>query len=1596
MCNKIKQWRSSPALSIICLMLAVLCVSCEQSVGFGKAIDFEAPTLTITSIILPDGTERIIEGDNRLLIGPGIRVGPECILTGAAWDNVLVTGIQVELTVKETGGTRVWSGAQIGPKGSDGKQAWRIALDGIPEGERNITVKAFDSPKNVGAYMMQSLTLLVDANPPIVESAKIERSLGVYVDLLPKSRLETLNLNKFEYVDYFQNESFTIRASIMHDFELSDVSLNFWDSEKQNFVFLEALGRTSGGLTTPAWEITEKMLTDANSAYSTGRHYLQAVISAKALAGHSGQNDVSNQLSSLCWYPEADKARILINIEEENGAIPAEKESVLPVMVFDDDSVKAVYAAMVSEADWDAFISGSSEDQKLQSLYDASARGSFSYSSALKDNRISSAVKNTTVPVTSAGERGVYRLIVLALDTGGRWTHRLFTIQVMEDGIPVISVTAPKEYTGPALNADGSFTLTGSALNSDEVAFLRIAWIPNGSGWNANDQMEKGQKALIDNAPAGGIKIWNNIALTRIEDHIIGNKTFKQWAFEQSFNFDDFKYNGSLENEPKLFILYTRSKAGIDVFLPFRLMPYTSPPGITVESPANGEEHGKNEDIQFRIRINPKPGISINPDSVKLISVTDTNKYIPLTRGTGADVNVWTSTNPYSFFNEGTYYYRVSVEDMLGNENQLEQYVIITTLPEFAGIASPHADDTTFSGRDTITIQTVFDGAVNTVSGEPRLVLGGFTDGKERYAKYAGGAGSSTLDFAYNIQPNDETEPSGLTVTAIDLNGGYISSENDLTAIPAPQMNLSKTFHVDGIAPVVTKIEFTDNGAAPLWLRAGQDLEIKVTAGKEIRVLGNPKLRLSFNSRFANFQGLENNDKTMVFTYKVQNGDNAASVSCAASLFSDTDLKIITDKAGAQGNILSLAGVPLATGNAAIDTTPPAALTVTSLTSVPPRKFQITGGIEPGAKVEYTIDNGITWKDDFGSSYTIPDINSPGNYNVIARQTDLAGNSTESVKTAVIVSEKYNLAGLICDNPDGTYIEGEKLSFRLLFDGKVTAPAGTAGPSITIGRNGPNAENITLRLASAVNTADFFLSFEWTVPAGLRWEPLVIKSISLNGVKREDSTAPGGVIANVISNYSRPGVKVNSIAPVITGLNTGDTGNVIVTQYNNATAALAALNTDTELDNNNLILTFNHAVSPENGTITIKPSGDWLIPPVLTNEEYYAVTKGNTAALDAYYTKTTHGLKLSGGKYVPDTATKYVLKFDYGLNDATIRTIFNDAGYLWQEIDVQSSQVTKMGTNQIAIQLDELPDGRIWDISISNGAFRDDTGNQSQAFSTVVWSGKTASPVIRVNRVSNNYPTANPTLNGITNGGIHRVQAQYRIDSVTPGAAIIYGTWNKGTAGIAPGTTGTPSSKDDTSTNSNIADAGAGELSSISTSMNYNYTGTNYPLMPAAAEANSLYTARKDYIAAKAQRNNLAESETGYEGVFKTLLVYRDTSGGDGNYVKIEGANVYGGQPTISGFPLSNNDMTGKSSKYAFKNKRSQSNTGGNSAGNYTDWIWISWEIISEYYQVNLRTTQAQPDGALTGTTWTGRATEFYSKRTYGNYGLHSGNTASF
>jgi hypothetical protein len=633
-----------------------------------------------------------------------------------------------------------------------------------------------------------------------------------------------------------------------------------------------------------------------------------------------------------------------------------------------------------------------------------------------------------------------------------------------------------------------------------------------------------------------------------------------------------------------------------------------------------------------------------------------------------------------------------------------------------------------------------------------------------------------------------------------------------------------------------------------------------------------------------------------------------------------------------------------------------------------------------------------------------------------------------------------DLISVICDNPDGAYPGGQILNFKLVFSDMVYT---TGAVSITIqgGANGNIGTPKTINMTSITETyADYYLTAQYTIEPGLVFDPVIITAVNISNVKRKTrGDTAGGNLTNVMNAFNtNRAIKIMSIRPYVTAINgTAGTGDPIVLPNNTVLAPASTTRS-------NLTLTFSHDVWPENGTITIRPADGWYIPPVLSNEDFNkvlaAVNDAQKTTMNNNYTRTTHGLrKDSSGAYynitytdtlgtsrtttLPDTNTKFVLNFTTGISGATspvsdIRTVLNAAKYNWQEIDV--TNVTRSG-NTITVPLDRLPDGRLWKIEIrgpagDEGAFRDEAGNTFAGWGTAsnytFWSSKTAEPVIRVERVTNNHPTTNPTTNtvsgtkGTSSEVTSRVNVRFRIDCETPDAEISYGTLTSKVATITTAmndgspTTVYRASSTDGSQNSNLLDATLAELTGITIDQ------TDITALGGGIAANpigdiSLYTARKDYIAATAARTAtpaLAVSDRGYEGAFKTLIVYRNVGtrpqsgddpywGGVGDrWLRIEGVDVLNGGTVTAGFPMTNNDMTGATSKYVYRNGSSVTD----------DWIWISWEIVVNFWHVAMTVTSNVPNSALNRgeDPWQTFNTDWYAHnfRKYGNYGLRVGN----
>jgi hypothetical protein len=410
-----------------------------------------------------------------------------------------------------------------------------------------------------------------------------------------------------------------------------------------------------------------------------------------------------------------------------------------------------------------------------------------------------------------------------------------------------------------------------------------------------------------------------------------------------------------------------------------------------------------------------------------------------------------------------------------------------------------------------------------------------------------------------------------------------------------------------------------------------------------------------------------------------------------------------------------------------------------------------------------------------------------------------------------------------------------------------------------------------------------------------------------------------------------------------------------------------------------------------------------------------------------FYKKTTQGLNLSGDTAKPDTSTKYVLNFTHNLSGGDVETylkpVFEKAQWEWQTISSTSVNVAVYasmtdakandnaltnGTMGQVVRIkvpNALSPGQIWELVINENSFRDAAGNGNHALdgSYWFWSPGTSKPWVRVNRKSYNDPQYNSTETDprttVREQARPATDVYVRIDSMTPGASITYGTRSGQHNYLFPDNTATPANNNRW-TNTNNArtiqrfsntnpEATSATITSLSPGTSYTTdsfffigdgnthgsldgNGTN-----GNNAAGDLFTARKDYIKAVASRTNKSggqtNSEPGYEGVFKTVVLvsrgYKSTVVNPdtdpdtlNSRAQIMELNIQGsdgpGTPVTSGFPIRKMDNhEQKFSRIAYRVNNDGGATGTNLAaanGNYSYYIWITHEILTPWYMTGL------------------------------------------
>ena len=337
-------------------------------------------------------------------------------------------------------------------------------------------------------------------------------------------------------------------------------------------------------------------------------------------------------------------------------------------------------------------------------------------------------------------------------------------------------------------------------------------------------------------------------------------------------------------------------------------------------------------------------------------------------------------------------------------------------------------------------------------------------------------------------------------------------------------------------------------------------------------------------------------------------------------------------------------------------------------------------------------------------------------------------------------------------------------------------------------------------------------------------------------------------------NLSRSGLIIDTGGPSITGYSPVKPRNAN-TEYNGGVLETGTVNSAGLIENAQIALTFNKKVTANSGKyVYIRPWNKWAVPPILTVEEHnelynaaftnpgltdgdYMAKAPNTAEYQKrlkwldhhglpqytpglinekddllaekakynYYAYTTHGLRDVGGRVRPDTTAKWVLAFRHDLYGTTIdsedsiqrlRDVFNAARWKWQTIPVTAGAASSDGRTITFTLPAPLEPGRIWEVVMDAGAFRDDAGNNmtggiapdnnlptnNNYAGYRFWTPGTAKPVIRADRYSHGdhyhgyFANSINAFPGYGADYIPKIDTRVRIDCETPGATINYDT----------------------------------------------------------------------------------------------------------------------------------------------------------------------------------------------------------------------------
>ena len=539
------------------------------------------------------------------------------------------------------------------------------------------------------------------------------------------------------------------------------------------------------------------------------------------------------------------------------------------------------------------------------------------------------------------------------------------------------------------------------------------------------------------------------------------------------------------------------------------------------------------------------------------------------------------------------------------------------------------------------------------------------------------------------------------------------------------------------------------------------------------------------------------------------------------------------------------------------------------------------------------------------------------------------------------------------------------------------------------------------------------LYFEYKIPANVELEAKELTipdddSINLNGNDFEGVFTKTGVG----TSFNNKKLSLDSIAPYIVTYTPSKGG---------VKESTVTVVDGIEVRSVDISLTFNEPVEIESGSLVLQRTKNWYIPPVISEDVFLKLYNSDAAinntdlrtALcgstsnvrtdtstdrlgietmlpDGPYLQYTNGLDLTGPNAIPDTSTKYVLKYGLNIADTTstvaeIRSALETIGYHKAEFDVQSlTKSTDGKTLTLTVTdsdfIDCLKNGVEYSLTLTAESVRDAAYNYLAKSNTVdgkdyaiapafgsaepeykFFVGPVATPVIRVNRKATNASDDTPTG-----------KTDIMIDCETPGATISWGSDIREITGVRYTFTDADyfnNAKTEIKstclpvkrTSSGVMTSSAVKAIDCSLIKDENeetviVNGT-IELTNAVGDG-SKDKASKTYIKALATKTDMIDSAAGYEGAFKTMVHYEEpkyytvtwwpesdkgvgknagSNTYNGNNFVVYGAQIPEGGSYTSGWPLTQNVHT-----YRYQYQIAYKDTGSN-------YYWESWQILTDF-----------------------------------------------